>query len=61
MQIAGWCVLCKSRCGATFRVEDRKLPDAGFFREHFLVKGTEAANACARTVENIAGVRKLVA
>jgi 6,7-dimethyl-8-ribityllumazine synthase len=34
---------------------------ARFFREHFLVKGTEAANACARTIENIAGVRKLVA
>ena len=33
---------------------------AHFFREHFLVKGTEAANACAKTIENIAGVRKLV-
>jgi 6,7-dimethyl-8-ribityllumazine synthase len=32
-----------------------------FFREHFLVKGTEAANACAKTIENIAGARKLVA
>ena len=32
---------------------------ARFFREHFLVKGTEAANACAKTIENIAGVRRL--
>jgi 6,7-dimethyl-8-ribityllumazine synthase len=32
-----------------------------FFREHFLVKGAEAASACARTILNIAGVRKLVA
>jgi 6,7-dimethyl-8-ribityllumazine synthase len=32
---------------------------ARFFREHFLVKGREAANACARTIENIAGVRTL--
>ena len=30
-----------------------------FFREHFLVKGAEAAIACAKTIENIAGVRKL--
>lgn len=28
-----------------------------FFREHFLVKGAEAAAACARTIGNIAGVR----
>jgi 6,7-dimethyl-8-ribityllumazine synthase len=31
-----------------------------FFREHFLVKGAEAASACARTVANISGVGKLV-
>ncbi|MFX5555189.1 6,7-dimethyl-8-ribityllumazine synthase, partial [Acinetobacter baumannii] len=24
-----------------------------FFRDHFVVKGTEAAAACARTIENI--------
>jgi 6,7-dimethyl-8-ribityllumazine synthase len=34
---------------------------ARFFREHFLVKGTEAASACAKTIDNIAGVRKLLA
>jgi len=34
---------------------------ARFFREHFLIKGREAAEACARTVENISDVRKLVA
>jgi 6,7-dimethyl-8-ribityllumazine synthase len=34
---------------------------ARFFREHFLAKGTEAANACAKTIDNIAGARKLVA
>lgn len=32
-----------------------------FFREHFLIKGVEAASACARTITNIAGVGKLVA
>jgi 6,7-dimethyl-8-ribityllumazine synthase len=32
-----------------------------FFREHFLVKGAEAAVACARTIENIAAVKKFVA
>jgi 6,7-dimethyl-8-ribityllumazine synthase len=30
-----------------------------FFREHFRVKGTEAATACARTIQNIGGVRTL--
>ena len=28
-----------------------------FFREHFLVKGAEAAAACARTIGNIAGLK----
>jgi len=32
-----------------------------FFREHFLVKGTEAAAACAATIENIGAVKKLAA
>jgi 6,7-dimethyl-8-ribityllumazine synthase len=32
-----------------------------FFREHFLVKGAEAAAACARTIENLSMVRRLVA
>ncbi len=32
-----------------------------FFREHFLVKGAEAAAACAKTIENIAATRKLAA
>jgi 6,7-dimethyl-8-ribityllumazine synthase len=32
-----------------------------FFREHFLVKGTEAASACARTIVNIGAVKKLAA
>ncbi len=32
-----------------------------FFREHFLVKGAEAAAACARTIENIAAAKQLVA
>jgi 6,7-dimethyl-8-ribityllumazine synthase len=32
-----------------------------FFREHFLVKGAEAATACARTIENLSRVRRLVA
>ena len=32
---------------------------ARFFREHFLVKGAEAASACARTIDNIAGVKQL--
>ena len=30
-----------------------------FFHEHFLIKGTEAAAACARTLENLATVRML--
>lgn len=34
---------------------------ARFFREHFLVKGAEAAAACARTIESIAAARMLVA
>jgi 6,7-dimethyl-8-ribityllumazine synthase len=34
---------------------------ARFFREHFLVKGTEAAAACARTIENIGAMKKLIA
>ncbi|WP_374569973.1 6,7-dimethyl-8-ribityllumazine synthase [Phenylobacterium sp.] len=29
-------------------------PHAAFFREHFLVKGAEAAQACARTLESLA-------
>ncbi len=28
-----------------------------FFREHFVVKGAEAAEACARTIENLRRVR----
>jgi 6,7-dimethyl-8-ribityllumazine synthase len=32
-----------------------------FFREHFPVKGAEAAAACARTLESIDAVRRLVA
>ena len=32
-----------------------------FFREHFLVKGREAASACARTIENIGAVKELAA
>ncbi|WP_441240538.1 6,7-dimethyl-8-ribityllumazine synthase [Tardiphaga sp. 768_D3_N2_1] len=32
-----------------------------FFREHFVVKGTEAATACAATIANIAATRKLAA
>jgi 6,7-dimethyl-8-ribityllumazine synthase len=32
-----------------------------FFREHFLVKGAEAAAACAKTMENIAAARMLAA
>jgi len=28
-----------------------------FFREHFVVKGAEAAEACARTIDNLARVR----
>jgi 6,7-dimethyl-8-ribityllumazine synthase len=34
---------------------------ARFFREHFLVKGAEAAAACARTIENIDAAKKLAA
>lgn len=30
-----------------------------FFREHFLVKGAEAASACARTIENMSRLRGL--
>ena len=32
-----------------------------FFREHFLVKGAEAAVACARTIENLSRLRRLAA
>jgi 6,7-dimethyl-8-ribityllumazine synthase len=32
-----------------------------FFREHFVVKGTEAATACAATIANIAATRQLAA
>jgi 6,7-dimethyl-8-ribityllumazine synthase len=32
-----------------------------FFREHFLVKGAEAAVACAGTIRNVEAARKLVA
>ncbi len=32
-----------------------------FFREHFLVKGAEAAAACAKTIQNIEAAKKLVA
>lgn len=32
-----------------------------FFREHFVVKGTEAATACAVTIANIAATRQLAA
>ncbi|MFQ6185977.1 molybdopterin-dependent oxidoreductase [Sinorhizobium meliloti] len=33
-EIAGWCALCKSRCGATFTVEDGRLIDAGPLPSH---------------------------
>lgn len=32
-----------------------------FFREHFVVKGAEAAAACAQTIESIGRVRRLFA
>jgi 6,7-dimethyl-8-ribityllumazine synthase len=32
-----------------------------FFREHFVVKGTEAASACAATIANVEATRKLAA
>lgn len=32
-----------------------------FFHEHFTVKGAEAANACARTIENLAQARRVAA
>lgn len=32
-----------------------------FFRDHFVVKGREAAAACARTIENIGALKTLVA
>jgi 6,7-dimethyl-8-ribityllumazine synthase len=32
-----------------------------FFREHFLVKGAEAAVACARTIDNIGRLQRLAA
>jgi 6,7-dimethyl-8-ribityllumazine synthase len=32
-----------------------------FFREHFVVKGTEAAKACSATISNIEAARKLAA
>jgi 6,7-dimethyl-8-ribityllumazine synthase len=32
-----------------------------FFREHFLVKGVEAAQACARTIDNLSRLRRLAA
>jgi 6,7-dimethyl-8-ribityllumazine synthase len=32
-----------------------------FFHQHFLVKGAEAAAACARTLENLAAARGLAA
>jgi len=32
-----------------------------FYREHFVVKGTEAAQACAATIANIEAVQKLAA
>ena len=32
-----------------------------FFREHFVVKGVEAARACAATIDNIAAARALAA
>lgn len=32
-----------------------------FFREHFVTKGREAGEACLKTLENLAQVRKLVA
>lgn len=33
-EIAGWCALCKSRCGATFVVEDGRLISAGPLPSH---------------------------
>ena len=32
-----------------------------FFREHFLVKGAEAASACVRTIDNMNRLKKLCA
>ena len=32
-----------------------------FFREHFLVKGAEAAVACARTIENLGRLARIAA
>jgi 6,7-dimethyl-8-ribityllumazine synthase len=32
-----------------------------FFREHFVMKGTEAATACAATIANVEATRKLAA
>lgn len=32
-----------------------------FFREHFVVKGAEAANACVRTIANMNSLKKLCA
>ncbi|HEX7966823.1 MAG TPA: 6,7-dimethyl-8-ribityllumazine synthase [Stellaceae bacterium] len=32
-----------------------------FFREHFVVKGAEAAAACARTIDNLRRLRRLEA
>jgi 6,7-dimethyl-8-ribityllumazine synthase len=32
-----------------------------FFREHFVVKGTEAATACAVTIANVAAARQIAA
>ncbi len=33
----------------------------GFFRDHFVVKGAEAASACAQTIENIGRLRRSAA
>jgi len=33
----------------------------GFFREHFVVKGREAARACLSTLDNLAAIRSLPA
>ncbi|WP_271022280.1 molybdopterin-dependent oxidoreductase [Rhizobium sp. RCAM05973] len=33
-QVAGWCALCKSRCGATFTMEDGRLVSAGSLPDH---------------------------
>jgi hypothetical protein len=42
-EMAGWCALCKSRCGATFTVEDGRLVGAGPLPEHPTGKSSSAS------------------